>query len=223
MVREIWQAERIRLQVPLRSVAFSLVDGRLGIFSPILGLGADAHRGLTALGAPALLVAPNHYHHLGLGEYATTYPQTTIVGSAVAAHRLQKMCGRKVEDEARLRQALPPHISVLVPPGTRSGEMWLSVAGAEGRAWIVGDAFFNIVKTPRSLIGLILKLFGICPGLRIGASFRWLVKDRASYRTWLLAALAAERPTILVPCHGNILVGETLPDRLERLVRSRLG
>lgn len=217
---EIWQAGTVRLGVPLRSVGFRLADGRLAVYSPILGLGEDAHRTLKALGEPALLVAPNHYHHLGLAEYATAYPQSGIVGSSRAVRRLQTRCRHPVEDEERLRQALPSNVSVLVPPGTRTGEMWLSVAGAAGRAWIVGDAFFNIARTPRSLIGLVLKVLRICPGLRIGDSFRWLVKDRRSYRAWLLETLAAERPTILIPCHGDIVVDDALPDRLESLTRA---
>lgn len=85
----------------------------------------------------------------------------------------------------------------------------------------VGDAFFNIARTPRTPIGFLLWLLGISAGLRIGASFRWLVRDRGAYRRWLLDAIAAQRPTTLIPCHGDVLTDPQLPDRLQRLVERR--
>ncbi len=107
---------------------------------------------------------------------------------------------------------------MLVPPGTRTGELWLSTPAPGGRAWIVCDAFFNIARAPRTPMGLLLRALGIAPGLRIGTSFLWLLRDRAAYRSWLLAKLAEERPTLLVPSHGDVLADAALPDRLQRLV-----
>ena len=104
---------------------------------------------------------------------------------------------------------------------TRAGELWLSFDLPAGRAWTVGDAFFNIARTPPTPIGFLLWLLGISPGLRIGASYRWLVRDRAAYRRWLLDTIAAQRPTTLIPCHGDIVTDPQLPDRLQRLVERR--
>ena len=174
------------------------------------------------LGRPAWLVAPNHYHHLGIDEHARAHAGVAIVATPRAAPRVSAMGKRPIEDEAPLRAALPPHASLLVPPGTRNGEWWLSVASPRGRAWIVGDAFFNLPRTPRSATGLLLKALAISPGLRIGTSFLWLLHDRPAYRAWLLAKLAEERPTVLVPCHGDVVVDDTLPDRLHHLVQRRL-
>ena len=219
----IWQTDLITQGAPLRAVAFRLIDDRLGVFSPVRGLGADAHAALAALGRPALLVAPNHFHNLGLAEYADAHPGSVIVTTAVAAPRTRAKCKREVEDDTRLSAALPEHISLLVPPDTRTGELWLSVRSARARAWIVGDAFLNIAKTPLSPIGLVLKALACSPGLRISTSFRWLLRDRTAYRRWLLAKLEEERPTILIPCHGDIIVDESLTERLQRLAEARLG
>jgi len=216
----IWQAVAIVEGAPLRSVALRLADGRLAVYSPIRGLGA--HRELAAIGDPAILIAPNHYHNLGLKEYAAAYPGVTVVASAVAAPRLRRRCGLEVSDETGLRSALPSHISALVPPGTKNGELWLSAEASGGPAWIVGDAFFNLARTPRSFIGLLLRILGISPGLRIGSSFRWLLKDRAAYRQWLADALGDQRPTMLIPCHGDILAEPALTERLVRLVEEGL-
>jgi hypothetical protein len=218
----IWQAVAIVEGAPLRSVALRLADGRLAVYSPIRGLGREAHRELAAIGDPAIVIAPNHYHNLGLKEYAAAYPGVTVVASAVAAPRLRRRCGLEVSDETGLRSALPGHISVMVPPETKNGELWISAEGSGGRAWVVGDAFFNLARTPRSLVGLLLRILGISPGLRIGSSFRWLLKDRAAYRRWLADALGDQRPTMLIPCHGDILAEPALTERLVRLVEERL-
>ncbi len=243
---QLWEAVGDRGGVPLRSVAFRLADGRLGLLSPIKGLGPDAHAALCKLGAPALLVAPNHYHHLGLEEYAAAYPDAAIIATASAAPRVHARlhppvprrlspsglrsasprCARAsracVADETRLREALPPDLALLVPPGTKNGELWLSATGARGRAWIVGDGFFNLSRVSLSPLGLLVRALGIGPGLRIGTSFRWLLRDVPAYTSWLLARIAQERPTTLVPCHGEILTDAALPERLEALVRKRL-
>jgi hypothetical protein len=218
----VWRAERVRHGVPLRCLAIRLSGGRLAIYSPIKGLGQAAHLQMAAIGRPAFAIAPNHFHNLGLDEYAVEHPDLIVVSSATAAGRVKRLCGHDVHDDSALRGVLPQGISVLVPPGTRAGELWLSIETPAGPAWAVGDAFFNIARTPRTPIGLLLRLLGISPGLRIGASFRWLVRDRTAYRRWLLAAITRQRPTTLVPCHGDILTDPDLPDRLVRLVERRL-
>jgi hypothetical protein len=218
----VWRAERVRNGVPLRCLAIRLTGGRLAIYSPIKGLGRSAHEELAAVGLPAFAIAPNHFHHLGLREFAAEYRELTIVSSATAAPRVKRLCGRQVHDESALRGVLPPGVSLMVPPGTRAGELWLSIESPAGPAWTVGDAFFNIARTPRTAIGLLLWLLGISPGLRIGTSFRWLVRHRRDYRRWVLEALAAQRPTTLIPCHGEMLTDPALADRLSALVERRL-
>ncbi len=209
---------RHRSGAPLRSVAVALGDGRLAIYSPLRGLGDQAHAELAALGRPAFLIAPNHFHNQGLAEHAARHPGVVVVAAAAAIPRLTRRCRMPVEDTT----ALPPPLSVLVPPATRNGELWLQVETPRARAWIVGDGFFNLARVPRSPIGLLIWALGIAPGLRIGSSFRWLIRDRAHYRRWLLDTLATHPPTTLVPCHGEILHDPALPDRLRRLTTSRL-
>jgi hypothetical protein len=218
----VWHAERVVNGVPLRSLVVRLADGRVAVHSPIRGLGRRAHDALAAIGAPAFLIAPNHFHNLGLREYAAAYPGASVIASPTAAPRVARRCGHEVHTPALLGAALPAGMSLLEPPGTRAGELWLSFESPAGRAWSAGDAFFNIARTPRTPMGLLLRLLGISAGLRIGASFRWLVRDRPGYRRWLLDAIAAQRPTTLIPCHGEILADPELPQRLRRLVEQRV-
>jgi hypothetical protein len=219
----VWFAEAVFQGVPLRSTALRLRSGQLAVYSPIRGQGEEAHRELVKLGVPALLVAPNHFHTQGLLEYARRYPGAAIAGASDARRRLARKSGRPVEDARDVDGALPPHVTLLCPPGTRAGELWLAIDGdQQGRAWAVGDAFFNVARTPRSAMGALLRLLGISPGLRIGASFRWLLRDREAYRRWLLEALSKWPPSQLVPCHGDILADGALPGRLRSLAEARL-
>jgi hypothetical protein len=71
-------------------------------------------------------------------------------------------------------------------------------------------------------MGLLLSALGIAPGLRIGATFMWMLRKRAAYRSWLIGAIAKDAPTMLVPCHGTVLRDPALPDRLRRLAETRL-
>lgn len=208
--------------VPLRSVAVRLVTGEVAVYSPIRGLGPAAHHELLRIGEPSVLIAPNHYHSLGLREYAAAYPRAEVIAGQAAVPRLTRLCRRAVREPAGQNGTLPAGVSWLPAPATRQGELWLSLAGAGGRTWIAGDGFFNIARTPRSPLGLLLRLLGICPGLRVGTSFRWLIRDRATYRDWLLDLIAREGPTTLVPCHGDVLADRALPARLRELAEQRL-
>ena len=61
---------------------------------------------------------------------------------------------------------------------------------------------------PRTVMGLHLRALGISPGLRIGSSFRWLIRDRPTYRQWLLAVEDAALRQELTP---------DLPDDFQRI------
>lgn len=218
-IDHVWFGERADpYGVPLRASAVALNGGDLAILSPVLGF---ASRPFPSGRAPSALVAPNHFHNLGLREQLKSTPTVRLCASPTAVPRLEKRIKKPFADVGTLQDELPKGFSFLVPPGTRAGEAWLSAPGARGRAWMVGDAFFNIRRTPRSLMGLLLKVLGICPGLLVGTSFRWLVRDRPGYRAWLLEKIASERPTTLVPCHGDVLFDEHLAERLDELVRRR--
>jgi hypothetical protein len=218
----IWQSEIVLQGVPLRSTAVALGEGRVAVYSPLPVMEAGGHAELARIGRPTFLVAPNHFHNGGLAGHAAAHPGVEIVATATAVPRLRRRCRRAVADPSRLGAILPAGVALLVPPSTRAGELWLCVQGAAGRAWLVADAFFNIARTPRTPMGLLLRLLGISPGLRIGTSFRWLIRDRAVYRDWLLATLRERPPTTLIPCHGDILHAPDLPDRLARLAAARL-
>jgi hypothetical protein len=64
---------------------------------------------------------------------------------------------------------------------------------------------------------------GTTAGLRIGGTYHLLhLRDGAAYRQWLDARITEDRPRMLVPLHGDVLVDAALPDRLRALARDRL-
>lgn len=208
----------------LRTTALRLRDGGVLLISPTRGLGDAAHEELAALGAPSVLLAPNHFHHLGLGEHRERYPEARVVASAVAAPRVQKKTGLEVATLDEVRQQLPDGAAIVESAGTRSGETWLSVHTARGIAWVVSDAFFNLPSLPQNTFGLALRATGTGPGLRIGRTYTTLaIDDKRAYRRWLGEVLDRRPPTLLVPGHGDVLEGPDLADRLRALAGERLG
>ncbi len=220
----LWSIERKDARgFSLRSVAVELRDGGLAVFSPIRQLDGDALTQLAALGPVRFLVAPNHFHHLGLATWRERHPNARLVCSAVARPRLARNTHLEPEPIEALSVALPPMVQVLLPPGLKNGELWLRLRTPDWCVWVVSDAFFHIPTLPKGALGLFCRVTGTAPGLRIGGTFLALgVGDRQAYREWLLRRLEDDRPLALVPGHGDVLVGDDLAARLAHLSSVRL-
>ncbi len=194
---EIWSAQK----GTLRCTALRLSDGSLCLYSPVLGLGAEAKASLTALGEVAYLLAPNHYHHKGLNEYAQAYPKAKIVCSDGARPRLERQTGLTFEGLERVETLLPEGYNFAEPDGLKTGEVWLVVKTGQERLWIVCDCF----KGPRGKLGHVgqtVELLGTFPSYGI--------KDKVAYSAWLEGRSAADEPRMIVPCHGSVVRSESL-------------
>lgn len=207
--------------LPLRAIAVALQDNRVCVYSPVPHAGTEAMEQLRNMGEPILL-APNAYHTLGLPAHARTFERAAIVASSQAFNRIKNKTKLPIQDLRLLEAYLPLHVSILQPPELRSGEVWLSIREQDRRTWVIGDAFLNFPRLPTSPLGFALKLLRMGPGLAISATFRFLLTDRRIYRDWLLEKVAEEKPTTLIPCHGEVLRDDTLPTTIERLVQQRL-
>jgi hypothetical protein len=207
---------------PLRTTALRLRGEQLLIYSPRRDLGDVAHDELGCLGRVRFLLAPNHYHNLGLGEFLARYPGAQVVASAAAMPRLRQRTGLTVAGLDALRSHLPDAVRLIEPPGMKNGEVLLTVRIRRGLAWVAADAFFNLASHPPGAMGLFCRLVGISAGLRIGQTFLWVgPRDRAAYRASLLEELRQAPPTMLLPCHGDLMedpdLGACLGDLLQRL------
>ncbi len=214
----VWEASvRSAVGFPLRTTAVELRGGGLCVVSPTLRI--DPAPIVEHAGRVRFLLAPNHYHHLGVSAWLVACPGSVAVCSRVARGRLARRVDAPWSDLEDLVAALPEDASVLVPEGTRNGEVWLRVA----RTWIVTDAFFHLATMPSGLLGAFCWLTQTAPGLRIGQTWKYLaLKDRRRYAAWLLERLEKDPPDTLVVAHGDILRGDDLGSRLEDVARARL-
>lgn len=201
----------------MRSVAIELEGGGLCVFSPTAGLSPE--------GLPdrvELLLAPNHYHWLGVGEWRAAFPDAGVIAGDVARPRLADKLGAAPLDLGALRARLPARVTVLEPAGTANGEVWLEVEDG-ARTWVVCDAFFNEPAHPTGLFGLGARVTGTTAGLRLGQTWKYVaLGDRAAYKAWTLDRLASAPPARVVMSHGDVLEGDGVAERLAALVRARL-
>jgi len=197
----------------LRCSAVRLKTGGLCLFSPVLGLGKEAIASLADLGKVAFLLAPNHYHNKGLLEYRKAFPKASICARPEAHARLAKITGCKFQDVDVLRAALPNAINLIFPQGLKTGEIWIKAKGDQHRAWLVADAFSGPKGKPDTVAST--------PDM-LGTFPKYGVSDRNDYLAWVAQKIRADKPTMIVPCHGSLVRSSKLAKSLLDLVQSRL-
>ena len=105
-----------------------------------------------------------------------------VAGRGAARGAQVRARGRRPEPCCATR--CPSNLSLLVPPATRAGELWLSFDSPgrprlDGRRRVLQHRAHAAHVRSASCSGCSAS----APGLRVGASYRWLVRDRAAYRT----------------------------------------
>lgn len=178
----------------LNCIAFRLRDGSLCLYSPVAGLEASAGDSLARLGGVSMILAPNHYHNKGLTGHADAFPNASLICSKDAEPRLKKITGLAFDPIDTLKSQLADNQRLLEPEGLKTGEVWVETRTQSETAWIVTDAFSAKLHSP-----------GVCaeaPGM-LGTFPRYGVKDASVYRDWVNTQLSADRPSILLSCHGS--------------------
>lgn len=203
-----------------RTTAIRLTDDSLALISPTRGLQDQ----VEALGTPSFLVAPNHFHHMGIASYLEKWPDAKAITSAGALPRLEKKSDiPSFGNLDALREVLPSGVTILEAPCLKNGEIMLRAETETGIIWSVSDAFFALAEHPTGFMGLVTRATGTSKGLRIGKTFTTLaITDRKVYGAWLREQLETDKPTILIPGHGEIISGPDLYGQIDGLLRSRL-
>lgn len=197
----------------LRCTAIELNAGMVCLYSPVLGLKQAARASVDALGEVSHLLAPNHYHHKGLNEYAKAFPNARLCCSPGARPRLEKQTGLRFVGFEDVAAELPATCSLLLPLGLKTGETWLQVEQGSERAWIVTDAFRG-PDGPPGFVSDQVELLGPFP--------KFGIADRAVYHTWLSARIGDAPPTMIVPCHGSVVHGPNIASDALKLVSDLL-
>ena len=197
----------------LRCTALRLRSGGLCLFSPVRGLGPQAAASLEKLGDVEVLLAPNHWHTMGLQEYARAYPNAAICTSAGARKRLEQVTKLRFQDLTQLQRLLVRRMRLTMPDGLKTGEVWLSISDTQHRGWLVVDAFCGPKgkKDDRAREPDVLATFP-----------RFGLADSTVYREWLEQQLESDPPTVIIPCHGAAIFDSQLPKKIRRLVATKL-
>jgi hypothetical protein len=203
-----------------QSSALKLASGGFLVLSPGPGLSDEFAQ---QMGKAEILLAPNSYHHMGLSTWRKSFPEALIAADTRAHPRLQKQGHQGLENLETLKSMLPSHASLLVPPGTRIGEVWLRVQGDAGVTWCVGDAFFNHPRmAKRWKMRQVQRLLKAAPGLSMSGLMKWGgLKDRAGFKRWALEQLEKDQPQTLVVLHGDMLQ-DRVTEQIRELLRRRL-
>jgi hypothetical protein len=171
------------------------------------------------------IIFPNAFHYLGADAWLERFPEAKLYASKKAKKRLAKKGFKRIIALENEQPELPEGYEVLMPPGHRGGDAWLSKQGGEGaNLWITCDSFLNYDRVSKQPIARALQsLLGAAPGLKISQVIKWLLLDRkAKFKPWVLNQLQKDKPTILIPGHGEVDSGPELTERLRLLIETRL-
>ncbi|MEP0961554.1 MAG: hypothetical protein ABJL57_09220 [Hyphomonas sp.] len=197
----------------LNCIAFRLQDGSLCLYSPVAGLETLERDSLEKLGGVSIILAPNHYHNKGLAGHAKAFPNASLVCSESANPRLKKITGLVFDPIDTLRSQLANNQRILEPEGLKTGEVWVEVKTQSEIALIVTDAFSAKLHSPG--------VFAEAPTM-LGAFPRYGVKDASVFKDWANTQFSADRPTILLSCHGSPVNAPDLDAQLIGLLADAL-
>ena len=185
--------------------AFALREGGLAVYSPVTGLTPETIARMENLGGVRALIAPSHFHHLGLKEYLEAFPDASLFAPEAGHARLHKQTGLSFNDVAALSTALSDGVEFHLPPGLKAQEVWVQARHAEQSVLAVCDAF-----------GASAKEDGLPPSEAStrGAFKTMCLKDAELYRSWALEYFAQINITHLLPCHGARVTGPGLSQHL---------
>jgi hypothetical protein len=217
---------RIQKKTPngfdLNMYVVKLDDGSTLLYGP-LRLPAATLDAVEAMGKPSILLAPNHFHNLGIQQWSERFPNITLVAGQSALPRLATK-GHIAKPLSEVRSRVGASVEMIECEGVRNGESWLCVKSSNESTLVVCDAFFNLTGPFKFPTSLIMSLTRTGPGLQFGKTFRWLaINDVARYKAWALAYLRDHASiTRVVFSHGEPLEGAHVTQRLSQLLEEAL-
>lgn len=171
------------------------------------------------------IIFPNSFHYMGVNAWLKALPNATLYASQKAKKRLLKKGFDDILALENNRPELPEGYDVLFPPGHRGGDVWLSKQGPDhNNLWITCDSFLNYERVSNQPVARALQaILGAAPGLKISQVIKWLLLDeKAKFKPWVLNQLEQDKPSILIPSHGEVERDKALSEKLTALIKQRL-
>lgn len=207
------------------SIAVRVQDNEWILISPGEPLLKDWYTRFAQPDTKISIIFPNHYHHLGVNAWLEHYPDAALYASQRAVDALIGKGFAHVTDLEHEQPALPEGYSVLIPPGHRGGDVWLTKQGAEeGAVWVTCDSFMNYNRLSNQPVARTMqKLMKTAPGLKISHFVKYLlITDKREFKRWALKQLEHDQPMTMIPSHGVLEQDKALPQRLKALLEERM-
>ena len=196
-----------------------VTDNLYVVYSPGVGLSSSARKIIPA-NAKVLLLAPAMSHSLGLLSWSQEFTNAEIFSSLISRERIMKLTGeKKILPAEDLQQYLPAGVNIHIPPGSNLGEVWLSIESEDKIYWLVCDAFTNLKTLGTGFFSkLFMKLYGLRTGLVCHKVFARGVQDKSVFREWALQRFGSGKPSVIVPCHGEIYAESDCASKICKIV-----
>lgn len=207
------------------SVAIKASDTHWVLISPGAKMLDNLPAELNKVDIKLSIIFPNAFHYMGVNAWLEQFPEAKLYASKKAKKRLKGKGFKNILALENEQPNLPLGYEVLIPPGHRGGDVWLSKQGSEDNTlWITCDSFLNYDRVSKQPIARVMQsLLGAAPGLKISQVIKWLLLDRKTkFKTWALKQLQKDKPTILIPSHGELDNAPELTERLRLLIETRL-
>lgn len=141
-------------------------------------------------------------------SFREQFPKASFYASSVAKIRLQEKTGLKFKSLSPVKKLLPANMTIYEPVGLKTGEVWLRFNVGKSVGWAVGDAFCgNKTATKETKVPELLGTFS-----------SYGVEKKQMYLDWVLNKIYEDKPTLIIPCHGNIIRNTALPGKLMKLL-----
>jgi len=199
-----------------------LPGGGLMVISPPSKVGDEVMDELASFGEVEAIVANNGFHHLGIRRWRERFPSAGCYAAPGAIERISKKSRNagELRPLAELEPRLGADVAVVEAPTSKCGETWAWAKIGGGYAWYASDILANMDRLPSNLLfRLVFKLSKSAPGYRVfNLAVRFIIKDKKAALSSMLADLRKHPPTVMVPAHGTILVGDSVAGETERLL-----
>ncbi len=206
-----------------KSLLLKISEDKYLVYSPGNKETAELAKEIMPNNCELYLLAPNTFHNLGIADWKSVFPNSKFIASKTGHQKLEKKTGHKPDGIEALSGQLPEHINLIELPHNKIGEVWLDIKTPNERIWTVCDAIFNFKKLESGLMGFLMKLNRMGPGLEMSRIYGILgTSNKKAYGQWLSKQIEERKPTQIIPLHGETYKAEDLAHKLNNLVQKRL-